>query len=411
MIWLGSLATGFFFRTRLDLPTAFAKLASSRAAGSPGTPAQYSDLLLACIETNRALVVYRLYEEALQDGVRFDDLSRATKAALRGKLPPDAETVAQAAQGQGTPLPQRLILHDEAPPLWISPQKQAQSFDGRSAEDLARAWEAIERRDAPVHIRNVGHRWPALSEWNLDLLASTLGRGMVRVSPGPAITFCRESHPAVQRGELVPPSRTVAMCADEFVSRLAAGRAGLPPLVYGEGERCYLQALAPHAMMRGVDFGFLPGSVVGGGGGGAAREAAPPVLGRLWVSAPGTYSPLHYDMQDSYLCQVRGCKRMLLWPEGTTLEALRPYPDDHPLARRLKVSVLGDEPDAEMDHNAVDEIRRTAVEAYLRPGDVIYFPSLWGHHTEACLPDGVAPGAEEGASFSLGFRTDGQFLL
>ena len=116
------------------------------------------------------------------------------------------------------------------------------------------------------------------------------------------------------------------------------------------------------------------------------------------------------------MLQVRGCKRMVLWPVATTTAALRPYPDDHPLARRLKVSILGDEPTAEAEDKvaqqaAVNEIRRTALEAHLRPGDVIYFPSLWGHHTEAILPDGVAWGAEEGVSFSLGFRTDGQFLL
>eukprot|EP00966_Prymnesium_polylepis_P022997 529018-Prymnesium_polylepis.1 len=86
-----------------------------------------------------------------------------------------------------------------------------------------------------------------------------------------------------------------------------------------------------------VDFGFLA----------SAQDTQPaPVLGRLWVSAPGTVSPLHFDMQarhrvcrrerqarrgcfrrsspcvaallppqDSYLCQVRGVKRMLLWPD------------------------------------------------------------------------------------------------
>ena len=64
------------------------------------------------------------------------------------------------------------------------------------------------------------------------------------------------------------------------------------------------------------------------------------VLGRLWVSAPGTLSPLHYDAQDSYLCQVRGEKRLLLWP-AADLGALEPYPAEHAMARRLRVDVTG----------------------------------------------------------------------
>ena len=33
------------------------------------------------------------------------------------------------------------------------------------------------------------------------------------------------------------------------------------------------------------------------------------------ASLPGTVSPLHFDETDSYLVQVRGTKRLLLWPE------------------------------------------------------------------------------------------------
>ena len=172
-------------RVRFDLPSAFAELASSRAAGTPGTPEQYSDLLLACVETNRALAVYRLYEEALQDSVRFDTLSQAAKKALRGRIPPDAEQIGRVAhEGHSlaaTPVLERTILHDQPPRIWVAPQKKVALFDGSSAEGLARAWEAIKRREAPVHIRNVGCQWPALRSWNLNLLGSTLGRGMVNV--------------------------------------------------------------------------------------------------------------------------------------------------------------------------------------------------------------------------------------
>ena len=50
-----------------------------------------------------------------------------------------------------------------------------------------------------------------------------------------------------------------------------------------------------------------------------------------------------------------------------------------------------------------------AATSALRPGDVLFFPRAWAHHTEA-LGGGGAKSAPE-LSFSLGFRTDGEFLL
>lgn len=134
------------------------------------------------------------------------------------------------------------------------------------------------------------------------------------------------------------------------------------------------------------------------------------MLGRLWVSSPGTVSPLHYDETDSYLCQVVGRKRLLLWP-ASSLEDLQPYPRDHPLARRLRVDVTADESPREHLETLSDEERERLCAPFavtLEPGDVLYFPANWAHHTEALLP---LPGETVEPSFSLGFRTDGQFLL
>mgnify|MGYP006153017281 CR=1 FL=1 len=57
------------------------------------------------------------------------------------------------------------------------------------------------------------------------------------------------------------------------------------------------------------------------------------------------------------------------------------------------------------------------LEAVIYPGDVLYFPKKWAHHTEAlpALPDNVehsnTPLVAQSPSVSLGFRTDGRFLL
>ena len=57
-------------------------------------------------------------------------------------------------------------------------------------------------------------------------------------------------------------------------------------------------------------------------GWGAARRAQPM---RLWVSARGSVSPLHFDSAGSFLCQLRGRKRVILFPPNA-LDRLYPYP-------------------------------------------------------------------------------------
>ena len=413
-----------------DLPSAIASLSHSRALGASLDPGVYESLVLDCLEAGMPTYVYRIIEEGAADGLRLGDFSDQTRDLLKGKVPPEAEEYhADASSSPTTTPPLTKLLADPLPPLWVQPANSAVAFDCRSncpdlEDNLAAAWAAIEEADAPVLLKGVGSHWPALSSWTLPALRSTMRRGMVRVSPSPQVTFCRESHPDVRAGLLTPPSRTLLMSIDEFVDRLHVGRAGRPPLLYGtDSERCYLQALAPHALMRDVDFSFLrasqqPPSFGPDEGsdptGDAVGQSVPSVLGRLWVSAPGTVSPLHYDLTDSYLCQVRGTKRLVLWPPETSLGALDPYPPAHAMARRLRVDVTTARGSGPLDDASRREIEETAVEAVLEPGDVLYFPADWAHHTEAVGPDEDSVAAGRGVvepSFSLGFRTDGTYLL
>ena len=297
------------------LPESFSALAAARASGRAVPPATYEELLLACVDVGAGPATYRLYEEAAADGMRWKALSPTARSMLTGRLPPEAEAL-RGRRG-GNPLRRLGLLGgaearrpqcDPLPELWVSPARSVTEFDCSSAargaagreEALGRAWAAVAAQEEPVLFRGACDEWPAVREWDLDLLRRSMRRAMVRVAPSPAVTFCRESHPDVREGLVAPPSRTCVMKVAEFSRRLRRRRGGLRPLLYGEGERVYLQALAPHAMMQLTDFAFL---------------AAPPerqVLGRLWVSAAGTYSPMHYDCQDTYLCQARG-HRLRAW--------------------------------------------------------------------------------------------------
>jgi hypothetical protein len=247
-------------------------------------------------------------EEAAADGIRYGCFSQTARELLEDKLPPEAETLSTErdavtldldldAAGQG-PSGDEILQVDALPRLWFASPQLVRSFDcSEGGGELSKAWEAIAAGDGPVLLRGVGSGWNALEAWRLPRLSQSVRRAMVRVAPSTSVTVCRESHPAVRAGEVTAPSRTVVMDVAEFYDRLHVGRRGRPPLLYGEEERVYLQALASPSLMGEIDLCFLPEPV--------REENEGRACGRLWVSAPGTVSPLHFDETDSYLCQVR----------------------------------------------------------------------------------------------------------
>lgn len=157
---------------------------------------------------------------------------------------------------------------------------------------------------------------------------------------------------------------------------------------------------------------------------------------RMWLSAAGAVSPLHYDHSVSVLAQVHGVKRMLLYPPST-LSRAHLYPNWHPLRRRARVQldsrmsreeaaavwprwigggggggglhaqiVRGDgavaaaaEEEEESKRDASEDTSRRrggnlvageppgAWEAVLGPGDVLVFPPRWAHYTESLGPN------------------------
>ena len=379
-----------------DVGEAFSAIARSRASGRRVAPSAYEQLMADCCAAGRAVAIYRLMEEAAADGTRLCDFSSSTRANIQSLLPPEAEECAKndgasAAVGIQRKLRPDRLMADPLPQLWVKPTAAIATFDC-SGDDrdaaLAKAWAVVAEASTPVLMRGVGSKWKAIHRWSLPHLQRSMSRAMVRVSPSSCVTFCRESHPDVQSGAIEPPSRTTIMDVREFVDRLHIGRAGRSPLLYGEAERCYLQALAPYSMMRQLDFSFLPQGMSYAAGPPSRgllsvfrRRSSPTILGRLWVSAPGTVSPLHYDATDSYLCQVVGVKRLLLWP-AADLSALQPYPDSSPLARRLMVDITGDTPPDSLTGAALHSVA-SPLEAVLHPGDVLYFPRDWAQYVPA----------------------------
>ena len=108
------------------------------------------------------------------------------------------------------------------------------------------------------------------------------------------------------------------------------------------------------------------------------KKIIPAATARLWVSPQGAVSPLHYDCHDSFLIQLRGTKRMLLWP-AEQLQRIYPYRNWHILRRRGRVDPANPNLRKFPKFAAAE-----AVEVVLNPGDVLFFPGYWAHYTESC---------------------------
>lgn len=359
--------------------------------------------------------VFPACERMFHDGVRVRDLPFHVRTMLEGKLPPEISAFLgdeAFISGQAGDTPGASLQDYPSPGVWVQP---AGAVPEVGPDEVARGWQLAERSGGPVLFRAIGAKWPAVTEWRRpQSLAEQLPYAMVRIAHGPAVAFCRESHPDVRAGLVEPPSRVVAMPFAQFCRRLRKGRGGLEPLLPppadasphsgGQGEAVYMQALAPDGLMADANIEELLGPR------NAPGASRPPVMGRLWVCAPGVWSPAHFDDVDSLLWQAVGAKRMILFPRDAT-PLLDPYPAGHALERRLRVPLTGERP---TDEKFAKRIEAHALSADLRPGDAIFFPAGWAHHTEAVrlecsasvAGDGEAeaPPFWDGISISLGLR-------
>ncbi|BDA42635.1 probable bifunctional peptidase and arginyl-hydroxylase JMJD5 [Coccomyxa sp. Obi] len=163
----------------------------------------------------------------------------------------------------------------------------------------------------------------------------------------------------------------------EFALRMQSG-CKLPPLIYPE-EFYYMQSPLWPEILQDVDLTGPPFNCIlqpdesDPEEGMAVRQVA-----RMWLSPQGAVSPLHYDGHTSFLTQIRGRKRLLLFPPSD-LDRLQPYPSWHILRRRCRLDPA--KPDLKRFPYFHQQL--TAMEAILEPGDTLFFPPRWAHYTES----------------------------
>jgi [protein]-arginine 3-hydroxylase / protease len=215
------------------------------------------------------------------------------------------------------------------------------------ARELDRAWVRPAR---PVVLTDLASSWPAQSRWSFASLAEDHRDARVIVARTRGGAVVTDS----SRG-VVGDATTLG----EFLASFGAGVSG--------GSVGYL-------MMR-ID--ELPPAL--------QREAPLPVYceragwrsSKLWISAPGTTSALHFDLADNLHTVIAGRKRVLLYSPA---DRACVYP------RGLWSSIPNG---ARVDPEAPDYARfpRLArarpLVAELGPGDTLYIPRGFWHHVRS----------------------------
>lgn len=98
---------------------------------------------------------------------------------------------------------------------------------------------------------------------------------------------------------------------------------------------------------------------------------------QFWLGGQGTITPAHFDVADNLLCQIRGTKKILLWPPGDY-----PHLYVNPTgARYERNSNLGSLEDVDFD--TFPEFRHArAISCDLEAGEMLYIPLGWFHYVQ-----------------------------
>lgn len=235
----------------------------------------------------------------------------------------------------------------------------------------------------PLLLKGAVASWPAVDKWSLDWLVEHYGEQRVQVRAAPSMRFAYVE-PRLMRTYLrfksphQAPSMLAPMTLKEFAMR-AQQDSPDSPLFYPHGEFYYMQSPVTRDMRRSGDLDFEqpPFSAVLAPDENGERKIVPAATARLWISPRGAVSPLHFDCHDSFLIQMRGTKRMLLWSPDQ-LHRIYPYRNWHILRRRGKVDPV------KPDFKKYPKFAKAhAMEVVLQPGDVLFFPGYWAHYTES----------------------------
>lgn len=97
------------------------------------------------------------------------------------------------------------------------------------------------------------------------------------------------------------------------------------------------------------------------------------IIANLWIGTGGNISPLHYDMSENFLCQLRGRKRVLLFePKQTSL--LYPFPAHSKIPHMSQLNI------DQIDRDKFPKFQKAKyIDCMLEPGEMLFIPAFWWH--------------------------------
>ncbi len=130
------------------------------------------------------------------------------------------------------------------------------------------------------------------------------------------------------------------------------------------------------------------------------------IITNLWIGTGGNISPLHWDLAQNFLSQVRGRKRILLFaPEQTSF--LYPFSVNSEMPHVSQLNI--DKPNIEKFPKF---LKAKYIECILEPGEMLFIPTFWWHQVYSLEQLNIAVNFWRKPNFQDCFRAPGRrFLL
>jgi ribosomal protein L16 Arg81 hydroxylase len=228
-----------------------------------------------------------------------------------------------------------------------STNSQVVRCGGISAEQFLAEYYAANR---PVVLTDLAARWPAMHAWTPDYLKHAVGDEIIEVMTA------REGD---AQYEVNPDAHRTSMSFSEYVD-LVLGQQATNDF-YLVANNHFLDHPGTAALWRD----FEPGNSI-------LDATISPGRVFFWFGPEGTVTPLHHDLMNVLLVQVRGTKKVTLIP---ALESHRVYNEVAVYSR-----VNAEAPDGEA-YPKFTGCTRLTVE--LRAREALFIPVGWWHHVRA----------------------------
>ena len=263
------------------------------------------------------------------------------------------------------PAPSFVVMAPTTRATWRTPRRSL-TYRGRACAEAARGAlpESSECADQPIVYRGLCNPWPA-RHWTSQNLVAALPE--VRITQSLSGAFPRDLATDAQCPTQQMPMRELLQ---RIAKRSHPAEEAKDPFLYCHG------AVLPESLK--VDCP-LPSTL-----------AMQKVVARqsLWISGAGACSPLHYDLPNVLLCQLRGRKRIYLFSPAHH-DTIKPRGSCFP-------GLTAQERIAQTRRAALAGVVSDGQYVELSPGDALLMPSGWWHEVESLADEDVGGSSHGG---------------